>query len=687
MPRVTAQLEALSPRLFLAADLVGTTLQITATPDNDVIIVGLNKRFINLLTVTINDEQVAHYALGSLSQIRIDAGEGSDKIWIDSALDPMAYATSILGGGGDDMITAGAGVDSIDGGDGNDRIYGNASNDIITGGAGRDSIWAGAGDDIITAAAGNDRVNGETGNDSISSDKGNDVVSAGDGNDVVSDSGGINTIDFGAGNDGGASIVGGGTVYGGAGNDAITAVGGAIVFGEEGDDHLQAWYVDGGQGNDTISGLNENDELRGGDGDDLIRGFDGDDVLVGDGGNDALFGGSGTDTLYGGDGADNLYGTNGHTDKHKDLAGHDSGFGQIGADWFETNYRWNQADRNRDDRAIGSQNSLAQDSSAGLYVGGTFTSEMLDMSSSVSAFSGTGMFRAITLANSTSNLTITGTLYGGGNGYVTAPTVTTTSLGRAGWLSSGAYDTTAKAFVPPAMAHSERTKAGRVLLEIPKGWNLGGITTARDDIVWYQVWRDGATPVPASVSGTPLTVNGGTLSISSNASSMLAGRLILVTANSGLVTNGTSTQLTPGTYVWNGTAVVPASSTVTNDALYTVPTLAGGTAEVTLTTPHLYDGVENGAYRYLGVKRGTIIVSGNASIALAPKWTPLDAPLLVVPGGADVRIAGNTRIFRTSTKYDSLPTGGPKLRGIGVDGGAIWLPNDGSEPYFSSGKR
>ncbi|MEA2736448.1 MAG: hypothetical protein QOE14_2899, partial [Humisphaera sp.] len=630
MPRVTAQLEALSPRLLLAADLVGTTLQITATPDNDVIIVGLNKRFINLLTVTINDEQVAHYALGSLSQIRIDAGDGNDKIWIDSALDPMAYATSILGGGGDDMITAGAGGDSIDGGDGNDRIYGNASNDIITGGAGRDSIWAGAGDDILTAGAGNDRLNAEAGNDTIAAGKGNDVVSAGDGNDVVSDSGGINTIDFGAGNDGGASIVGGGTVYGGAGNDAITAVGGAIVFGEEGDDHLQAWYVEGGKGNDTISGLNGNDELRGGDGDDLIRGFDGDDVLVGDGGDDALFGGSGTDTLYGGDGADNLYGTNGHTDKHKDLAGHDTGFGQIGADWFETNYRWHQADRNRDDRAVGTQNILVQDSSAGLYIGGTFTSGMLDMSSSVTAFRGTTMLRAIKFTNSTGIVNINGgTLLVNGNGYVTAPTVTTTSLGPAGWLSSGAYDTTAQAFVPPAMPHGERVKAGRVLLEIPKGWNLGGISTARDDIVWYQVWRDGATPPPASTSGTPLNLNGGTLNITSNAS-ILSGRLIVVTGDSNLVTNGTSTQLVPGTYVWNGTAVVPANTNPSNDALYTVPTLAGSTAQVTLTTPHLYDGVENGAYRYLGVKRGTVIVSGSASTALAPKWTPLDAPLLVV---------------------------------------------------------
>ena len=67
-----------------------------------------------------------------------------------------------------------------------------------------------------------------------------------------------------------------------------------------------------------------------------------------------------------------------------------------------------------------------------------------------------------------------------------------------------------------------------------------------------------------------------------------------------------------------------------------------------------------------------------------PKWTPIDSPLLTIPKYADLRIAGQSRVYKSD--FTALPTGGPKLPGIAVVGGAIWLPKDGSEPYFSSGK-
>jgi hypothetical protein len=40
-----------------------------------------------------------------------------------------------------------------------------------------------------------------------------------------------------------------------------------------------------------------------------------------------------------------------------------------------------------------------------------------------------------------------------------------------------------------------------------------------------------------------------------------------------------------------------------------------------------------------------------------------------------------------SSHYDAVPAGGPKVKALAVDGGAIWLPTDGSEPYFSTGTR
>jgi len=66
--------------------------------------------------------------------------------------------------------------------------------------------------------------------------------------------------------------------------------------------------IDGGNGNDTLSGLAGNDEIDGGRGDDLIFGGDGADDLDGELGNDRLFGGAGSDVLNGGAGDDVLTG-------------------------------------------------------------------------------------------------------------------------------------------------------------------------------------------------------------------------------------------------------------------------------------------------------------------------------------------------------------------------------------------
>lgn len=84
--------------------------------------------------------------------------------------------------------------------------------------------------------------------------------------------------------------------------------------------------VDGGAGNDLISGGSAVDYLYGGSGRDLVRGFDGDDFiqggtendmvsglldndhLEGNEGNDLLLGGAGNDALQGGDDSDLLFG-------------------------------------------------------------------------------------------------------------------------------------------------------------------------------------------------------------------------------------------------------------------------------------------------------------------------------------------------------------------------------------------
>jgi Ca2+-binding RTX toxin-like protein len=109
---------------------------------------------------------------------------------------------------------------------------------------------------------------------------------------------------------------------GGNGNDVITGSSGfQELRGYWGDDTLQ-----GGDGNDRLFGFNggdttalnlsttfsDDDSLDGGNGDDLLRGDFGDDTLLGGTGNDTLDGGTGNDSLSGGDGNDFLDGSLGN---------------------------------------------------------------------------------------------------------------------------------------------------------------------------------------------------------------------------------------------------------------------------------------------------------------------------------------------------------------------------------------
>jgi Ca2+-binding RTX toxin-like protein len=75
-----------------------------------------------------------------------------------------------------------------------------------------------------------------------------------------------------------------------------------FTFGTDGDDTIDAQYllgdmIDGGAGNDTISGLGGPDLLVGGLGNDVLLGFDGNDSLDGGAGRDILDGGLGNDLL------------------------------------------------------------------------------------------------------------------------------------------------------------------------------------------------------------------------------------------------------------------------------------------------------------------------------------------------------------------------------------------------------
>jgi Ca2+-binding RTX toxin-like protein len=106
------------------------------------------------------------------------------------------------------------------------------------------------------------------------------------------------------------------TVNGEGGNDDLE-VGielnvGFSLNGGPGDDTLSgtgaADIINGGDGNDSISGQGSGDAIEGGPGDDKLYGDTGDDVITGDAGDDMIDGADGSDTIQGGAGTDSLLG-------------------------------------------------------------------------------------------------------------------------------------------------------------------------------------------------------------------------------------------------------------------------------------------------------------------------------------------------------------------------------------------
>jgi Ca2+-binding RTX toxin-like protein len=123
-------------------------------------------------------------------------------------------------------------------------------------------------------------------------------VQAGPANDVISAAGGAGT---------GAPLpaFGGvnGTFKGGGGNDVLTGKYAFAVSGEQDDDTLAAPFVQGGDGNDHLEGVDDTtsfmnfkrDYLEGGPGNDTLEGHEGNDTLYPGTGDDVVFAGPGSD--------------------------------------------------------------------------------------------------------------------------------------------------------------------------------------------------------------------------------------------------------------------------------------------------------------------------------------------------------------------------------------------------------
>lgn len=147
--------------------------------------------------------------------------------------------TIVNGGSGDDTLVGGSGVDTFDGGPGDDALGGGDASDFLIGGTGADFLRGG---------------------------------------------GGVDTASYSGRAEGVTADIGGGADDGGSGDGPPDA---------RDDIQSDIENIDGGDGNDVLTGDGGPNTLWGGRGADVLSGEDGDDELFGDSGADSLSGGGG----------------------------------------------------------------------------------------------------------------------------------------------------------------------------------------------------------------------------------------------------------------------------------------------------------------------------------------------------------------------------------------------------------
>ena len=255
--------------------------------------------------LTLNDAMVASR---NTARFEVIGGAGADTIFGDAVLStPLVFS----GGAGNDIMNGGRGSDSLVGGLGNDMLRAGTGADTLQGGDGADTVSI-----ALTALDAADRLDGGLGTDVLlltSAGTLNAARYAGSVSGIerivvaASVVGGVGITLPGALSAGGAAM----TVSGGQGNDTLYAAGvqaALVMQGGTGNDRLTggalADNLAGGLGDDALYGNNGNDTLDGGDGNDRLGGGAGDDVLAGGSGDDTMTGSIGADTLDLGTGND-----------------------------------------------------------------------------------------------------------------------------------------------------------------------------------------------------------------------------------------------------------------------------------------------------------------------------------------------------------------------------------------------
>lgn len=193
------------------------------------------------------------------------------------------------------MVGGGGLLEYIFGGPGDDTLRGGREVDLLDGGPGADLMSGGSSGfehaNLFQRHIDTVSYEGRTGNVDADLDGIADDGEAWEGDRILGD---VESIE------------------GGHGNDVLTG-------------SQRSNYLVGGAGDDLLRGLRGHDQLEGGTGEDRLHGGVGIDGLRGNAGNDIVIGGLGADRMAGGAGVDVLRARDGVADRVRGGPGRDSG--------------------------------------------------------------------------------------------------------------------------------------------------------------------------------------------------------------------------------------------------------------------------------------------------------------------------------------------------------------------------
>ena len=253
--------------------------------------------------------------------------------------DILISIENVITGSGNDTVWGTSGTNRIETGAGNDTLLSNGGGDTLIGGAGDDYYYDAYSDDVLieTETGGIDTVsphsavytlpdfienlanNTAPGDGVFTGNALNNAITGASGNDTLIGLGGNDILDGLGGYD---------QLYGGIGDDTYVLrpgyddTGLVVELADEGTDlvvtylpsyvlpeHVENLRVGPVAGlNHILTGNQLANIITGGEGGDTLYGLDGDDSLDGSSGNDTIYGGNGNDALLAYTGANLLYG-------------------------------------------------------------------------------------------------------------------------------------------------------------------------------------------------------------------------------------------------------------------------------------------------------------------------------------------------------------------------------------------